>query len=252
MKRFLFLAIVIAASLTSCSVEDEKAPVLENSAPVEQFKITATLGSDMTRTIYVDETSDPTKGLKVTWEASESISVIEINPDGYMYEKVYKFTSDNAEGATATFTAPLDFVYDSNKKYLAIYPSLEYNGDGSFYYSGDVAQPTFRLDEERDLNKLTSSFLPTENSGIYQGPDGVAHLKNYDAMFSIVEFDGTEAKVDFIKLNAVIKWELQFPDSAKGQKVYTFDLEARESKENHLRLYGQLNFWDIFKENRKS
>ena len=114
MKSYIYLAVATAMVMVSCAKDDIFAP------QTESFTITATISNSETRTSYVDETADPTKGLKVEWEANETISVVEVTAGGTYNNKYWTFTSDNAAGTKATFTAPAGFETAEGCKYIAI------------------------------------------------------------------------------------------------------------------------------------
>lgn len=221
MKKIFYFAVAASMVMASCSNEDVVAP--QN----ETFTINATIGKVDTRTAYTDLTADAEKGLKVEWEANEKISVIEVS-DNKFTGNVYEFTSTNVAGATATFTAPAGFTKNDSYQYVAVYPALEKFEEGTYF--GGTANNVATLQVKTDNNQyITSSMLTSGTNKAYQSTaNDCSHLKNYDAMVSAVTFNGNVADINFIKLNAVIKWNLTLPEEAvtAGMKPYMFTIEG--------------------------
>lgn len=220
MKKIFYFAIIATLAFIGCSKNDDISELKG-----EQFSITATIGDVQTRTSYTDQTADANKGLKVAWEENETISVIELDYQK-KWQAVYQFTSNNAAGETATFTAPAEFNKKDDCYYVAVYPALQstgWTGDNeTHYYSGAAANLTtieLRGASGDGLFRMGSSFLAGNNRIFQIAANDANHLKNYDAMVSAVEFNGSTANINLTKLNAVIKWDLQLPAEAVGTTI---------------------------------
>ena len=210
-------AAVAAMALVACSKVDEGVNVSTG-----KYTITATIGDAQTRTSYVDETADPTKGLKVEWEANETISVVEVTASGTYNNKYWTFTSDNVAGAKATFTAPTGFETTEGCKYIAIYPALTDGANGP--YAG------VRANNYSALLRTNTEFLEygwLSNNDYYR-QTGVASmdlLKSYDVMVSPIEFNNEgKADIDLAKMFSVIKLDLTLPEEAAGKEIYKMKL----------------------------
>lgn len=217
MKKIIMFAAVAAMALVACSKVDEGVNVSTG-----KYTITATIGDAQTRTSYVDETADPAKGLKVEWEANETISVVEVTAGGTYNNKYWTFTSDNVAGAKATFTAPAGFETTEGCKYIAIYPALTDGVNGP--YAG-VAENNCSA-----LLRENNGFLSYKwSSNDYYRQTGVASmdlLKSYDVMVSAIEFNEGKADINLTKLNSVIKLDLTLPAEAAGSKINSLSLSA--------------------------
>lgn len=217
MKKNIMFAAVAAMALVACSKVDEGVNVSTG-----KYTITATIGDAQTRTSYVDETADPTKGLKVEWEANETISVVEVTASGTYNNKYWTFTSDNVAGAKATFTAPAGFETTEGCKYIAIYPALTESVNG--LYAG-VSTNNYSALLREGSNYLVYGW----NTNNYYRQTGVASmdlLKSYDVMVSAIEFNEGKADINLTKLNSVIKFDLTLPAEAAGSKIYSLSLSA--------------------------
>lgn len=219
MKSYIYLAVATAMVLVSCAKDDIFAP------QTESFTITATISNSETRTSYVDETADPTKGLKVEWEANETISVVELTAGGTYNNKYWTFTSDNVAGAKATFTAPAGFETTEGCKYIAIYPALTDGANGP--YTGVATNNCSALLRE-NTNYIEYIYVSND----YYRQTGVASmdlLKSYDVMVSAIEFNEGKADINLTKLYSVIKFDLTLPAEAAGSKIYKLSLSADNS-----------------------
>ena len=216
MKSYIYLAVATAMVMVSCAKDEIFAP------QTESFTITATISNSETRTSYVDETADPTKGLKVEWEANETISVVELTAGGTYNNKYWTFTSDNVAGAKATFTAPAGFETTEGCKYIAIYPALTDGVNGP--YAGVAANNCSAL-----LRENTNYLLYEWGSDDDYRQTGVASmdlLKSYDVMVSAIEFNEGKADIDLAKMFSVIKLDLTLPAEAAGTQIYQMNLAS--------------------------
>lgn len=215
MKKIIMFAAVAAMALVACSKVDEGVNVSTG-----KYTITATIGDAQTRTSYVDETADPTKGLKVEWEANETISVVEVTSGGTYTNKYWTFTSDNVAGAKATFTAPAGFETTEGCKYIAIYPALTDGVNG--LYAGVRANVYSALLRE-NASYLEYYYTPHDDYR-QTGVASMDLLKSYDVMVSAIEFNEGKADIDLAKMFSVIKLDLTLPAEAAGTKIYQMNL----------------------------
>lgn len=217
MKKIIMFAAVAAMALVACSKVDEGVNVSTG-----KYTITATIGDAQTRTSYVDETADQTKGLKVEWEANETISVVEVTAGGTYNNKYWTFTSDNVAGAKATFTAPAGFETTEGCKYIAIYPALTDGVNGP--YAG-VRQNNCSALLRASTNYL--EYIWVSNDDYRQtGVASMDLLKSYDVMVSAIEFNEGKADINLTKLYSVIKLDLTLPAEAAGSEIYGLSLSA--------------------------
>lgn len=217
MKKIIMFAAVAAMALVACSKVDEGVNVSTG-----KYTITATIGDAQTRTSYVDETADPTKGLKVEWEANETISVVELTAGGTYNNKYWTFTSDNVAGAKATFTAPAGFETTEGCKYIAIYPALTDGANGP--YAG-VQQNNYSALLRNGTNYLEYGWLSNDNYR-QTGVASMDLLKSYDVMVSAIEFNEGKADIDLAKMFSVIKLDLTLPAEAAGKEIYQMNLAS--------------------------
>lgn len=217
MKKIIMFAAVAAMALVACSKVDEGVNVSTG-----KYTITATIGDAQTRTSYVDETADPTKGLKVEWEANETISVVEVTAGGTYNNKYWTFTSDNVAGAKATFTAPAGFETTEGCKYIAIYPALTDGTNGP--YAGVRANVYSAL--LREDNRYLAYGWRSDDNYRQTGVASMDLLKSYDVMVSAIEFNEGKADINLTKLNSVIKLDLKLPAEAAGTKIYQMNLAS--------------------------
>lgn len=217
MKKIIMFAAVAAMALVACSKVDEGVNVSTG-----KYTITATIGDAQTRTSYVDETADPTKGLKVEWEANETISVVEVTAGGTYNNKHWTFTSDNVAGAKATFTAPAGFETTEGCKYIAIYPALTDGVNGP--YAG-VATNCYSALLREGNRYLAYRWFQNDNYR-QTGVASMDLLKSYDVMVSAIEFNEGKADIDLAKMFSVIKLDLTLPAEAAGTQIYQMNLAS--------------------------
>lgn len=210
-------AAVAAMALVACSKVDEGVNVSTG-----KYTVTATIGDAQTRTSYVDETADPAKGLKVEWEANETISVVEVTAGGTFNNKHWTFTSDNVAGAKATFTAPAGFETTEGCKYIAIYPALTDGANGP--YAGVAANNYSAL--LRENTKYLGYCCYSDDDYRQTGVASMDLLKSYDVMVSAIEFNEGKADIDLAKMFSVIKLDLTLPAEAAGTQIYQMKLAS--------------------------
>lgn len=208
MKKYIFMAAAMLLAMASCTNEVEEQTV----AKKKTVTLTATLSNgDETRATYVDD-----NGLKATWDATETITVLSLDASNNIIHKD-NLTSTGAAGRTsAEFTGTI--TEDANtKKYICYYPAL-----------GGVG------------NTVTVSSLPTPylnwNFGNQnQDQDGdLTRLAQKSVYNGVATFEGSNMTVNLQAQLTVFKLALTMPDDAVGNTCS----EVRITSSRDIFAYG--------------
>lgn len=190
MKKYIFMAAAMLLAMASCTNEVEEQTV----AKKKTVTLTATLSNgDETRATYVDN-----NGLKATWDATETITVLSLDASNNIIHKD-NLTSTGAAGRTsAEFTGTI--TEDANtKKYICYYPAL-----------GGVG------------NTVTVSTLPTQYlnwdlGSQFQNQDGdLARVAQKSVYNGVATFEGSNMTVNLQAQLTVFKLVLTMPDDVIG------------------------------------
>ncbi|MCQ2130691.1 MAG: hypothetical protein MJY94_04800 [Bacteroidales bacterium] len=191
-----FVIFAAAAVLASCAKE---ASVVTKSTPMT---LTATLAADPeTKVTYTDDS-----GLKASWEATETMSVISINGSSEATH-IDNFTSTGAAGrATAEFTGSIT-EDPTTTRYICVYPAV-------------TSSSPFRI-----------SSLPTQyahwsvnNTQVADGD--LSHIKNYAILSGEPTINGSNLSVEMQNRLSVLKFVVTFPDAAIGRELNNLTMDA--------------------------
>lgn len=230
---------VLTAALVACQKNEIPASEEVQGIPMT---LTASLPGDYgTKTTVEADVS----GLKTTWDATESISVVTLDATGNSagMVSVDTFTSTGAAGRTnAEFTGT--FTGGATPaKVIVVYPALELQADNTYQtpeYAGALGNRSI-------LAGLTVSPPGTmfsdasEDIYLWQGSDGsFDHFKNYCVMTGNVDLTDIQSNKLTVKLRnlmAVIKFVAKFPDSCKGNNLDEVRLESFQSDASNRNLF---------------
>lgn len=232
-KTMLFIAAAFAA-LVSCEKVQE--PVNVNNVPVGEgipMTLKASFGG-ATRTTFTPDVS----GLKQTWDANESISVLTLSNSGTSgaLVSVDTFTSTGEAGRTnATFTGT--FTGGSTPAFvMAVYPALEFSG--SSYHT-----PAYNNGSNNVLWDLHigSEYCQSDYNELTQTADNnLDHFTNFCLMIGSVDIDGIKGgtlSTTLSNMMSVIKIVATFPDSYKGKELTSLDISCYDSADNDFNIF---------------
>ena len=213
MKKTLFCLTVLTAALVSCQKNEMPASEEVRGIPMT---LTASLPGELVTKTTV---SPDVTGLKSTWDAEESISVVTLDETGKLLS-VDTFTSIGDAGRTNAEFAGEFHGGDSPAKVIVIYPALEETG--GFYrtpaykaYDGD----SYSL--LSNASKGSYEFSATDNRPMRQASDGdFAHFKNYCVMtgnVNLTDIQSNKLTVTLRNLTTVLKIVATLPESCKGK-----------------------------------
>lgn len=214
MKKILFVAAVALLAFSSCN-KDKNAPTANIEGEKIQMNLTATLEggkvdgetSDAKRISYTDNS-----GLKGTWDATETITVVSLDASGKALH-FDNFTSTGAAGrTTADFSGSI--TADANTaSYICWYPAL---GSGNNHLTGNI-------DSEFNNWSTTSRGV----SDYQDGNGNTAHLSNYVIMNGIPTIDGNNIEVTMQHALCAFKFVVTIPNSiSAGDPISKLEVEA--------------------------
>ena len=221
-KTLLFVATAVAA-LVSCEKNQE--PANENIAPeVRGIPMTLTANiAGATKTSYTDNGS----GLKETWNAEESISIVTLDGDNGNIVSVDTFTASGEAGqSSATFSGTFTGG-ETPAKVIAIYPALTMSG--GLYRTPDYQD---RYGNSRRIlqNGSGQFFEYSYNIELKQTSNAdFSHMTNYCLMTGAVDIDDIKNGVLTVSLSnlmTVLKMVVTLPDSYKGHTFSRIQLNC--------------------------
>lgn len=229
-KTLLFIAAAVAA-LVSCQNKQET--VNENTVPeVKGVPMTLQASfSGATKTTFTPDGS----GLKQTWDATESISVVTLSNSGTSGElvSVDTFTSTGVAGRTdATFSGT--FTGGETPAFvMAVYPALEFDGVSSSYHTPAYNNGSNNLIWDA---KIGSIFCNSDYHELTQTADNnLDHFTNFCLMIGTVDIDDIKLgtlTTTLSNMMSVIKIVATFPDSYKGKQLTSLDISCYDSADN--------------------
>lgn len=193
-----FVIFAAAAVLASCAKE---ASVVTKSTPMT---LTATLAADPeTKVTYTDDS-----GLKASWEATETMSVISINGSSEATH-IDNFTSTGAAGrTTAEFTGSIT-EDPTTTRYICVYPAVS-------------ASSPYRLSE----SELPTPYAhwSTKNKQVADGD--LSHINAGVILTGTPTVDGSNLNVEMQNRLSVLKFVVTFPDAAVGRDLSNITLTS--------------------------
>lgn len=158
------------------------------------------------------------KGIKMAWEAEESITIVTFK-DGKAVSAQNLSSTGEAGRKTATFSG--SFTPTDGATYIACYPPL---ADRGTYWNTEVESGRdwgLRI----DMNKHEFLDWTSPNAQNYQSENGSLDiLKVGDVMVGNVEINEGDATTTLRKTISVLKLVLNLPDVAVGDKLYRVEV----------------------------
>lgn len=200
MKRSIIIVAAIAA-LVSCTKETS------NETKSTPITITATIAADPdTKVTFTDDS-----GLKASWGATETMSVISINGSSQATH-IDNFTSTGAAGrTTAEFTGTITDD-PSTTKYVCVYPAVS---SSSPYMLSDAQLPT------------TFAHWTINNKQVADGD--LSHINAGAILTGFASFSGSTLNVEMQNRLSVLKFVVTFPDAAVGRDVSDLTMDTSAS-----------------------
>lgn len=221
-KTLLFVATAFAV-LVSCEKNQESAN--ENTtSEVKGIPMTLTANiAGATKTSYADNGS----GLKETWNAEESISIVTLDGDNGNIVSVDTFTSSGEAGrSSATFSGTFTGG-GSPVKVIAIYPALTMSGG---MYRTPAYQDRYGNSRMILQNGSEQFFDYSYNIELKQTSNAdFSHMTNYCIMTGAVDIDDIKngvLTVSMSNLMTVLKMVVSLPDSYKGHTFSRIQLNC--------------------------
>lgn len=212
-KTLLFVATAFAV-LVSCEKNQE--PANENTtSEVKGIPMTLTANiAGATKTSYADNGS----GLKETWNAEESISIVTLDGDNGNIVSVDTFTSSGEAGrSSATFSGTFTGG-GSPVKVIAIYPALTMSGG---MYRTPPYKDRYGNNARILYNGSGNNFQYSQNNEVKQTANAdFGHLSNYCLMSGAVDIDDIKngtLTVSLSNLMTILKIVVTLPASYKGK-----------------------------------
>ncbi len=226
MKKTLFCLAVLTAALVSCQKNEMPASEEVQGIPMT---LTASLSGELGTKATVTPDAN---GLKTTWDATESISVVTLDGSGDSAKlvSVDTFTSSGTAGRadaefTGTFTGGA-----TPAKVIVIYPALEEQTDGSY------KTPTYNgaFDSGSILAglKVGSDMFTNDSKDFYlrqTADNNCDHFKDYCVMtgnVDLTDIQSNKLSVKMRNLTTVIKLVLKFPDYVKGLLIDDVQIQS--------------------------
>lgn len=210
MRRIFLLAAIAVLGFSSCK-KDEKQPQQD---PI-QLTLTAEIATPATKATYTYD-----EGIKMAWEAEESITIVTFKDDKAVSAQNLSSTGE-AGRKTATFSG--SFTPTDGATYIACYPPL---ADRGTYWNTEVESGRdWGLLIDKGFKYLTW-FSP--NAQNYQSENGSLDiLKVGDVMVGDVEINEGVATTTLRKTISVLKLVLNLPDEASGDKLSSVQVQSQ-------------------------
>ena len=210
MRRIFLLAAIAVLGFSSCK-KDEKQPQQD---PI-QLTLTAEIETPATKATYTYD-----EGIKMAWEAEESITIVTFKDDKAVSAQNLSSTGE-AGRKTATFSG--SFTPTDGATYIACYPPL---ADRGTYWNTEVEScRDWGLLIDKGFKYLTWFSTNTQN---YQSENGSLDiLKVGDVMVGDVEINEGVATTTLRKTISVLKLVLNLPDVAVGDKLMSVQVNSQ-------------------------
>lgn len=207
MRKIFLLAAIAVLGFSSCK-KDEKQPQQD---PI-QLTLTAEIATPATKATYTYD-----EGIKMAWEAEESITIVTFKDDKAVSAQNLS-SSGEAGRKTATFSG--SFTPTDGATYIACYPPL---ADRGTYWNTEVKSGSdWGLCIDKENKYLVWTSTNTQN---YQSENGSLDiLKVGDVMVGDVEINEGDATTTLRKTISVLKLVLNLPDVAVGDKLYRVEV----------------------------
>lgn len=212
MRKIFLLAAIAVLGFSSCK-KDEKQPQQD---PIQLTLITE-IATPATKATYTYD-----EGIKMAWEAEESITIVTFKDDKAVSAQNLSSTGE-AGRKTATFSG--SFTPTDGATYIACYPPL---ADRGTYWNTEVESGSddWGLHIEMNKNEYLEWYSP--NAQNYQSENGSLDiLKVGDVMVGDVEINEGVATTTLRKTISVLKLVLKLPDVAVGDKLYSVQVNSQ-------------------------
>lgn len=228
MKKYLFFAAAIAATLASCSSDAEDAPAVDNSSKIQTY----TIGSkpfefveETTRTIF---TLEKDKGLLFSWDLNEEFGVYPIDPVNN--QAVWKLNRTGSYYDHYAQFSGAGWGLEKYTKYAAYHP---YNGNIPSNTPHTAVPVTMPAEQEGTLKYLgdhldfmcdTSTYLgPAEDALHNDSWEGGDDSNRETGCWGDVSDPGHEPKVqvtfDFDHSIAIVQIKVPYDDDVTDIQI---------------------------------
>lgn len=232
MKKMMILSAALLAVVIACQKNQE---TIDSSQEVKGVPMTLTASISGAKTSYSDNGS----GLKETWNAEESISIVTLDGDNGYLVSVDNFTSSGEAGrSSATFSGT--FTGGSNPvKVIAIYPALTQSGG---YYRTPVYKDRYGNSRSILQNGSGQFFEYSYNIELKQTANAdFSHIANYCLMSGAVNIDDIKNDVLSVSLSnlmTILKMVVNFPDSYKGHTFSKIELDCKTDLAGNFNMFA--------------
>lgn len=248
MKKFLFVFVAVLASLVSCQNAENLTVEVTPEVKGVPMTLKASIKGDFgTKVTY--NPGEPT-GLKVDWDATETISVVTLTGSGQFLSSD-TFTSTGVAGRpeaefTGTFTGGA-----TPAQVLVIYPALEQYSSG---YYGTPEYTTYLGTTSRLLSGIYNDgadiYADSHLSWFTQTADNsTSHLQNVMLMVGAADIDDIKTGVLTTTLEnqlSIIKIKCTFNELWQvGRTINSITIDSKDaSDKNKSVFHSTLVTWD--------
>lgn len=232
MKKLIILSTAVLAVMVSCQKNQE---TVSSSEEGNGVPMTLTANISGTKTAYNDNGS----GLKETWNAEESISVVTLDGDNGELVSVDTFTSSGEAGrSSATFSGTFTGGA-SPAKVIAIYPALTMSGD---MYRTPAYKDRSGNNARIIYNGSGQYFQYSQNNELKQTANAdFSHMTNYCLMSGAVDIDDIKNGTLTVSLNnlmTVLKLVVTLPASCKGQTFSKIQMNCYTNSAEYFNMFA--------------
>ena len=238
MKKMTFTFAVLVLTAVSCQKSMDPPREMTTGIPVT---LTVDFGAD-TKLGYTPSGNT----IKSTWDASEAISVITLNPsDNDKVVAIDNFTSTGTAGRpTATFGGTFTGGSDATKV-IVIYPALESGATAKYTdRTGNTVSAINAVEVGKNTYSGTFNFLKQT------ADNNCDHLKNYCIASGNVDL--TKIKIGELSVSLkfyipVMKIVATFPDAYKGKDLTEVSVTCVNTSDEEKKVFSTLswNYIDI-------
>ncbi len=232
MRKLFILSTAVLAVMVSCQKNQE---TVSSSEEGNGVPMTLTANISGTKTAYNDNGS----GLKETWNAEESISVVTLDGDNGELVSVDTFTSSGEAGrSSATFSGTFTGGA-SPAKVIAIYPALTMSG-------GMYRTPAYK-DRYGNIARIIYNgsgqyFQYSQNNEVKQTANAdFSHMTNYCLMSGAVDIDDIKNGTLTVSLNnlmTVLKLVVTLPASCKGHTFSKIQMNCYTNSSGNYNMFA--------------
>lgn len=203
MKKIYLVLGVALCGLASCTIQDVVTDSTLDCAKIPMTLTASFAGDSNTKVSFTDNS-----GLKGTWDANETLSVISCDGSGNVLA-VDNFTSSGAAGrTTAEFTGTLSAA--SPAKIICWYPAV-YPIEGEYAYGSTSYDASINGLKFRGIGNMYGRY---SFDYINQVADNdLSHIAKRGIMSGTAEVDGSNLTTTLVHNDCVLKCTFTFPES---------------------------------------